>query len=175
MIRPATADDSAALAQLAAVTFPLACPPHTLPEAIANFIATNLSVDSFEKYLADPERQLFISESDTVANGYAMLVYGEPYDADVAAAVRARPTAELSKLYVLADHHGGGIASSLVDVTVAAARARGALSLWLGTNQENGRANRFYEKSGFTLVGTKKFLVGDRYEDDNVWERQLAG
>jgi ribosomal protein S18 acetylase RimI-like enzyme len=40
-------------------------------------------------------------------------------------------------------------------------------------NQENARANRFYEKSGFTLVGTKHFLVGDRLEDDFVRERPL--
>ena len=35
------------------------------------------------------------------------------------------------------------------------------------------RAQRFYGKSGFTRVGTKHFLVGDRYEDDYVFERAL--
>ena len=46
-------------------------------------------------------------------------------------------------------------------------------SHWLGTNQFNDRANRFYAKSGFTRVGTKRFLVGSRYEDDFVWELAL--
>ncbi|MEP6478552.1 MAG: GNAT family N-acetyltransferase, partial [Rhodoglobus sp.] len=40
--------------------------------------------------------------------------------------------------------------------------------VWLGVNQFNARANRFYEKSGFAIVGTKKFLVGEKYEDDFV-------
>jgi RimJ/RimL family protein N-acetyltransferase len=40
-------------------------------------------------------------------------------------------------------------------------------------NEENARANRFYEKNGFAKVGTKRFLVGERYEDDFVRERVL--
>jgi hypothetical protein len=35
------------------------------------------------------------------------------------------------------------------------------------------RANRFYEKQGFVRVGTKKFLVGQRYEDDFVRALEL--
>jgi len=105
--------------------------------------------------------------------GYTMLVMGEPYDPDVAAAVTTRPTCELSKVYVHPDAHGAGIAAALVATTLAEARARGAAAVWLGVNQENARANRFYEKSGFALVGQKRFLVGDRFEDDNVREQVL--
>ncbi len=42
MIDAATPDDADALAALAAVTFPLACPPHTTPDAITQFIAQKL-------------------------------------------------------------------------------------------------------------------------------------
>ena len=172
-IRPATPDDAALLHEVAAETFPLACPPHTLPESIAAFIAEHLSLAAFERYLSDPDRALFIAEVDQVAAGYTMVVFGEPSDTDVAASVTARPTAELSKCYVRAGHHGAGVASALVDASVDAARHRGALSVWLGVNQENAKANRFYEKNGFERVGTKRFLVGERYEDDFVRERVL--
>jgi ribosomal protein S18 acetylase RimI-like enzyme len=43
--------------------------------------------------------------------------------------------------------------------------------VWLGVNQLNARANRFYEKNGFAIVGEKKFLVGGKAEDDFVRER----
>ncbi len=102
-----------------------------------------------------------------------MLVTGEPTDADVAAAITTRPTAELSKCYVAPGHHGAGIAAALLEATVAEAVARGALAVWLGVNQENARAQRFYEKGGFVRVGVKRFLVGDRFEDDYVLERIL--
>ncbi len=173
LIRDATRDDAALLHLLAAETFPLACPPGTLPSSIASFIATNLSVESFKRHLSDPERLLFVGELDGVASGYTMVVFGEPADADAAASITSRPTAELSKCYALPAAHGSGLAAALVVASAHAARARGARSLWLGVNQHNARANRFYEKQGFALVGTKRFLVGERYEDDFVRALEL--
>jgi ribosomal protein S18 acetylase RimI-like enzyme len=169
-IRQATADDAALLHELAAATFALACPPGTLQSSIDDFVAKNLSIANFESYLADPERDLFIASADEVPAGYTMIVHAEPTDPDVTAAVTTRPTSELSKVYVLAGHHGTGLAAELVRVTVEAARARGAASVWLGVNNENAKANRFYEKQGFVNVGTKHFLVGDKLEDDFVRE-----
>jgi ribosomal protein S18 acetylase RimI-like enzyme len=101
-------------------------------------------------------------------------MFGEPRDTDAAACVTTRPTAELSKVYVLPEFHGSGLAAALVESSVAAARARGALSVWLGVNQLNARAIRFYEKCGFTIVGTKKFLLGDVVEDDYVLQNELS-
>ena len=51
------------------------------------------------------------------------------------------------------------------------ARSSGAAGVWLGVNQQNERAQRFYAKSGFERVGTKRFLVGGVHEDDYVMER----
>ncbi len=173
-IRPATSGDEAALAAVAAVTFPLACPPHTTEEAKASFIATVLSEERFAAYLADAGRRLLIAEdADGSAIGYTMVNLGEPADEDVRAAIRVRPTAELSKCYVLPGHHGEGIAGRLMTDSLDAAAAAGAEGMWLGVNQENARAQRFYGKHGFERVGAKRFLVGDRYEDDWVMERTL--
>jgi len=172
-VREATAADAEQLAALAAVTFPLACPPHTTDEAKVAFIAAHLSTASFAGYLADPARRLFVAEERGELAGYTMLVAGEPSDADVVAAVTRRPTIELSKCYVHPDSHGSGVASELLTRSIADAEAGGAVSVWLGVNQLNERAQRFYGKHGFVRVGTKRFLVGDRYEHDYVFERPL--
>lgn len=181
VVRPATGADAPVLATVAAATFALACPPHTTQEAIATFIADVLSVERFEDYLADPARDLFLAlegdagegEAVTLATGYAMLVTGEPADPDVRAALQLHPTSELSKIYVLPGQHGGGTSRLLMAAALDAARARGSRGAWLGVNQLNERAQRFYGKSGFTRVGAKRFLVGDRYEDDYVFEQAL--
>ena len=173
MIRYARPMDAASLASVAAATFPLACPPDTTPESMAEFIALHLAVSSFDAYLAAPDRELLVAESHGVISGYTMLVYGEPTDPDVLAAITVRPTAELSKCYVLASSHGSGLATELMAASVAAARDRGAAGVWLGVNQQNAKANRFYEKNGFALVGTKRFLVGARWEEDFVRELVL--
>ncbi|TFC58833.1 GNAT family N-acetyltransferase [Cryobacterium sp. TMT2-15-1] len=170
------ATDAAALAELAVATFALACPPHTSAEAIAAFLRDVLAEGNFDAYLADPDRLILVAEVAGEAGvmlGYTMLVFAEPADDDARAAATIRPTAELSKCYLRAETHGRGVAAALMNATLDAARARGAAGSWLGVNQENARAIRFYEKNGFVTVGEKRFLVGERYEDDFVLERAL--
>src|SRR5215208_7060255 len=175
-IRRAVAGDAPELARLAAVTFGLACPPHTTQESIATFVRDVLSERNFDAYLADPARIVLVAEEDVdgrQAVGYSMVVLGEPHDADARAAIGHRPTAELSKLYVLPDRHGGGVAAQLMAHTLRAAGDAGAVGVWLGVNQLNARAIRFYEKSGFARVGEKRFHVGTGLERDFVLERML--
>lgn len=172
-VRAADARDAGALAAVAAVTFELACPPSMTRERIDAFVSEVLSPARFAEYLADPARHLLLAERDATALGYAMLVTGEPQDADVRAAIRARPTVELSKIYVLPRAHGTGAASLLMSRALEWAAGAGASGVWLGVNQQNERAQRFYAKSGFERVGTKRFLVGGAFEDDYVMERRL--
>ena len=172
-VRDATASDVEVLARVAAATFALACPPHMTIDRIDAFIDGVLSRSRFEDYLGDGSRRVLLAERGSRPVGYAMLVDAEPADPDVAASIRLRPTVELSKIYVLPDAHGTGGARLLMEAGLDWARTRGALAVWLGVNQQNERAQRFYTKSGFTVVGMKRFLVGDRYEDDFVMERPL--
>lgn len=172
-VRRAVPSDAAELARIAAITFPLACPPSTTEAAKEHFIATKLSREAFAGYLASPDHLLLLAEVDGASAGYTMLITGDPSDPDVAAAVTARPTVELSKVYVMPEQHGAGVAAALMDASVAAARETGAVSVWLGVNTQNARANRFYDKSGFRIVGAKKFRLGDVDEDDFVRERTL--
>jgi GNAT superfamily N-acetyltransferase len=165
--------DAATLHALAEATFALACPPGTDPAAIEDFLSTTLSEASFESYLGDPWRELFLAFDGAHPVGYTMVIYGEPSDRDVLAVISLHPSSELSKVYVLENHHGSGVARSLVEASLQAARERGAAGMWLGVNELNERANRFYEKNGFAHVGSKKFLLGGKYENDFVRELSL--
>src|SRR4051794_39554208 len=173
-VRTAGPSDVPVLAAVAAATFELACPPSMSRHRVDAFVAEVLSAERFADHLADPARQLLLAERDGTALGYAMLVAGEPQDADVRAAIRLRPTVELSKIYVLPQAHGTGAAGLLMARALEWARKAGAAGVWLGVNQQNERAQRFYTKSGFERVGTKRFLVGGQHEDDYVFERALA-
>ena len=46
-----------------------------------------------------------------------------------------------------------------------------AASVWLGVNQQNERAQRFYAKHGFAITGTKTFRLGADIEQDYVMVR----
>jgi diamine N-acetyltransferase len=176
--RRADQADADLLHELAARTFGMACPPGTLQSDIDAFIAQNLSRASFERYLADPERILLIAEQDGVPTGYSMLVGGPIADPDVAAVVAAaadeKASIELSKFYLDADRHGSGTAATLMAATLAAAAGTGAQTCWLGVNQQNVRAAKFYTKQGFEVIGVKRFRVGDVWHDDHVRLRALT-
>ena len=173
-MEPLTLVDTDELAAVAAQTFPLACPPSTPPENIASFIDTNLSATRFAEYLADPQHAVLHATRDGRIVGYAMLIRGIDDDTDVQRAVEVLPAAQLSKLYLLPDYHGSGVATALMDTTLATAAEWGMRCVWLGVNQENQRAQRFYLKSGFKINGTRTFRVGASRENDYVMVRELG-
>lgn len=165
--------DLAELASVAARTFPLACPPSTSPENVLAFIDENLSENRFRDYLADAGRVVLAAREDQRMVGYAMLIRGVPDDEDIARAVPLRPAVELSKMYVLSDSHGSGFSAALMSAALTRAAELDAKCVWLGVNQKNQRAQRFYTKHGFSVNGTKTFRVGADFEDDYVMVRPL--
>jgi len=164
-ITAANVADLPELSDVAAQTFPLACPPSVTQENIAAFIAENLSESRFRDYLDDPDRAVLAAREDGRIAGYAMLVRDAADDDAVV---------ELSKIYVLPDSHGGGVASALMSAALRAASDLDAKSLWLGVNQQNQRAQRFYAKHGFTISGTRAFQLGEGVEHDYVMARPIS-
>lgn len=162
--------DAEALSDVAAATFPLACPPNSSPEDIEIFIDEVLSYERFGEYLSDPARAVLKATQDNRIVGYAMTKDGVPEDPSVAKVVTLRPVLEIAKMYVLPGQHGTGVSTALMDAAVTYARSTGYAGVWLGVNQHNQRAQRFYAKNGFETVGTKTFPVGSQTHHDFVMQ-----
>lgn len=169
-IRTATSNDAGKLAELAAVTFPLACPPGSSPEDIQAHLERTLSEASFAEYLVDANITILVLDDAGQLNGYTMLIARPTSDPDVASVLSALPSTELSKCYVHPEHHGQGAATRLMKASLADAADKGAAGVWLGVNSQNAKAIRFYEKNGFERVGTKSFQLGNTVEHDFVME-----
>lgn len=166
-IERATTSAAVELAYVAAVTFPLACPPHLPREDMALFIVEHLSPARFMDYIADPSSAVFVARTADGPIGYALVKTGPPNgDADYELADGL--VMELSKMYVLPGHHGGGAATQLMQAAQDHARSARAVALWLGVNALNERAQRFYRKSGFRQAGVRTFAVGSRLENDYI-------
>lgn len=124
---------------------------------------------SMVKDLADPAIAWRIAEHAGAPIGYAKL---RPL---AAPAPHAMPGAlELQQIYVLATWHGTGVATTLMDWALAAARGQGAPELYLTVFDHNQRAKRFYARYGFAEVGHCEFRLGGRVYDDRVWRKPLA-
>jgi len=106
--------------------------------------------------------------------GFSLVDYRLSDDADVQQHLAlASPYAELSKLYVHPDFHGAGVASSLLTTGINSMAERKIRTAWLTVSQLNVRANAFYEKSGFTMIATKQYLVGEVIDEDYLRVRTL--
>ncbi|MBS4103625.1 GNAT family N-acetyltransferase [Tsukamurella paurometabola] len=169
-VRRAGPGEAAAVAALAARTFPLACPPTLSPEHIDDFVAAHLSEAEFDRHLADPAHRVLVVDGPDGPVGYALVLHGVHDEGP--AALRGAPSAYLSKLYVDPGHHGGGVARALLDAVRADA---GGLPVWLGVNADNARAKRFYAKSGFVAVGVREFTVGGTTFVDDVLVLDAGG
>lgn len=170
-VRVADHADADALSHIAGVTFTLACPPHTDQRDIDRHVAAALSPASFRRDVAHPDHTFLMAEAEAgEVVGYAMLVWGEPAPDGPSG---AHPV-ELRRIYVAADHHGTDAAPALMAQAMHMAGERGHDVMWLGTNQLNERAIRFYEKCGFVITGHKTFTVGESVEDDFVMSRNLT-
>ncbi|QGH69907.1 tRNA (guanosine(37)-N1)-methyltransferase TrmD [Pseudactinotalea sp. HY158] len=179
-VRRARLSDAADLADVAARTFPLACPPGFPPAEAAAFVAENLTAAAFRGWAKARRRQLWLAEVAGAVVGYAMVVLD--HRGPLAPTVLTGSTGpsgpagrvgDLNKVYVLPEHHGSGVADRLLEAAIEGAAAAGMARLWLGVNQRNARAQAFYRRHSFAVAGERTFTVGARVEDDYVMERTL--
>jgi diamine N-acetyltransferase len=176
VVRPARPHEAAETAWLAALTFPLACPAGTPVQTMAAHVAQHLTPARFAAWMASDDHVLLVAASPDSTGGivgYALLARGEPSAGEERSVLRATagpgPYVELSKIYVHPGHLGTGTAGRLLDVaTTEAHRLAPGRPLWLGTNGENQRAQAFYRRHGFAVVGHRTYDVGGVQHDDVV-------
>lgn len=171
-VRPGVPGDGPLLQHLAELTFHDACPPGVDRATSSAHVAKELSATRFERWLGDSSSHVLIAEEGGTAVGYVVLLADRPLTAT--GPLHFPELAEqgslwfLSKFYLRSDVRGSGAAQELMTATVDAARLGGASGVWLTVNQLNPRANAFYERSGFQVVGTTTFPMGGQLHDDNV-------
>ncbi len=168
--RDATEADLDSLAQLAAATFPDACPPHVTAEHIAQFVGEHLSVESFRSYLADPEILLNVAETVEGGQEPQLVAYTltERHAPEMGEGVPCG-SAYLSKCYTASELRGSGVTGALLLHTVAEIqRLWDSPAVVLATNIGNKRALKFYRQHGFRKVGRRTFDVGGLANLDEV-------
>ena len=176
-VRLADLEDVVAVSELAARTFPDACPENLPQEAIEEHIATQLNPDVFDALISDPERhRVFVAEVWGGLVGYVLTHVGpDALPSDLVRPGRVEAgSAYLSKCYVDEAWRGSGIADVLLERAVADAAAAGHRAIALGTNRGNKAAQAFYKRHGFRKRSTRTFDVGGVTNYDVVMVRDLT-
>lgn len=163
-LRHAAIEDASRLAAFAAKAFSDTYRGHADPQEIADYVAEHLSPSAVVALVRDPAVTVILGEVGSQLAGYAVLKTDVP-----PSCVTGPNPIELMRLYLGEEFLGRGFGEKLLLEVHVQARRLGANTLWLGVYDGNVRAIRFYERSGFTRVGGREFLVGESVYIDPIY------
>lgn len=164
ILRRAKAEDAEALAVFAARVFPLGGRPGADAADIDAHVAKELTPQTMRAMIADPNAVVVLAEDASQIIGYGVLMLSSPHPQ-----LPGENTAEVRKLYVDPQHHGRGIADSLMRELLSAAKCD---TVWLSVFSENPRGIAFYKRWGFEVIGEQFFVVGNDHQQDFLMRRE---
>lgn len=169
-IRRATLEDANLLTDLAYTTFwdAFAHHPKNAPDDLSHYVRQAFSVDQIAAELADEKSIFMIAEIDGKPAGYAKLILD-----NIEPGITAKRPVELSRLYSHQEFLGTGVGQNLMDACFEHAKADERDVMWLGVWEYNPRAQRFYEKNGFCIVGRHTFQLGSDPQTDLLMQKEL--
>ena len=169
-IRQATPEDAKVLCDLAYTTFwdAFAHHPKNAPDDLHHYMRQAFNVDQITTELGDEKSIFLIAEIEGEPAGYAKIII----DAIEPSIAAERPV-ELNRLYSHQQFLGKGIGQALMDACLARAKQENRDVMWLGVWEYIPRAQRFYEKNGFHVVGSHVFQLGEDAQTDLLMEREL--
>ncbi|MEO6334194.1 MAG: GNAT family N-acetyltransferase [Pyrinomonadaceae bacterium] len=170
IIRPAIPEDAKVLTDLAYTTFwdAFAHHPKNAPDDLNHYMRQAFNQEQIAAELTDEKNIFLIADIEYEPAGYAKIVidYVEP-------GVNAEKPVELARLYSHQKHLGQGVGQKLMDACFDRARAAARDVMWLGVWEYNPRAQRFYEKNGFRVVGSHVFQLGKDAQTDLLMQKEL--
>jgi diamine N-acetyltransferase len=166
-IRLAGPEDALTLSQLARETFTETF-GHLYPEAdLAAFLHASYEVEKLRREIAGPRQQWLIAEdADGRPIGYAQAGPSTLPHAEV-----SDTHGELKRIYILKVAQGTGLGRELMDRSLAFIEATFQGPVWIGVWSENVKAQRLYERYGFSKAGEYQFAVGETRDQEFILMR----
>ncbi len=170
-LREAKAHDAAALAAFAREAFDAAFGTLYRPEDLAAFFAEDRSEERYRAKLARPDTRAALVEEGGRIVAYCLVVRDEQF-AEHPEQRPERPV-QLSQLYCAGEATGQGLGAMLLQWAIERAREWNADALTLSVYSENHGAQRFYQRHGFHHVADIGFWVGEKRDDEFLYELRL--
>lgn len=119
------------------------------------FADKRYGIEQQQRELGDPDSLFFMARINGELAGYAKLCKGNSPPN-----IKASRAIELERLYLSSKWFGTGVALSLLNMCLGEARKQLCDVMWLDVWDQNTRAQAFYNKHGFDVVGERPYDVG---------------
>ncbi|HTH50813.1 MAG TPA: GNAT family N-acetyltransferase [Pyrinomonadaceae bacterium] len=169
-LRDATAADAAALCTLSFETFwdAFAGHPMNAPADLDDYMKRAFTVEQVSKELSEPKAIFTIAEIDGALAGYSKLLVD-----NIEPGITAERPIELVRLYSHQRYLGKGVGKALMERCFDDAQSLDRDVMWLGVWEYNPRAQAFYTKHGFQIVGKHVFQLGADPQTDLLMQREV--
>ena len=142
---------------------------HPEPE-LSRYLTRTFAAEDARSAIASVDVSMFVVEDlDLRPIGYAFL----RKTSELPDGVTSYNSCEVVRFYVESAAQGRGIGAALMESCFDDARARGADTIWVQAWTRAPWAVGFYERMGFSRVGSAAFHFGDQIDDDQIMSRLL--
>lgn len=138
--------------------------PHHVMQA---YVDEKFSEAAIGAELADPRNIFHLLYYGSEPAGYSKIIYDVPI-----APVEAPRITKMERLYLLEQYHDLKLGRELMDYNIELSKAQAQAGMWLYVWKGNERALRFYERTGFTIVGDGYFRLTAEHANPN-WQMYL--
>ena len=168
VVRRAKRQDAELLVELGKRAFYEAFAEQTAPEDMTAYLQTTFSIEETTAQLNNKDALYLIIELQADSVGYAYL-----YPTRLPECIKDPKAIQLIRFYLLKKRYGLGVGDALMQTCLDHSGARGYRSVWLSSWELNDRANAFYKRWHFKVVGRQKFVVGSDIQNDHIFSLQL--
>ena len=168
VIRKANRQDAELLVELGKRAFYEAFADQTAAEDMAAYLQTTFAIDGIKAQLNSKDSLYLIIELQADPVGYTYL---SPTRSP--GCIKDPKAIQLIRFYLLKKCYGLGVGDALMQTCLDHSGARGFRSVWLSSWELNDRANAFYKRWHFKVVGRQKFVVGSDVQNDFIMTRRV--
>lgn len=132
------------------------------------YVAETFNSDKQLNEIQDPNRLIEIAWINNEPSGFLHLLNGA-----VDASIKGSKPIEILRLYADSKWHGKGVGVGLMNRSLQIAKEQSFETIWLGVWERNLRAQSFYKKYGFEVVGQHIFRLGSDEQMDLIMTRKI--
>ncbi|MCG9801692.1 GNAT family N-acetyltransferase [Staphylococcus argenteus] len=132
------------------------------------FFKDNYTVEKFTQEINDVSSFHYFYQENGENVGYIKMNINDAQTEEMGEAYL-----EVQRIYFLKEFQGGGRGSQLIALAEKIAQEHNKHKIWLGVWEHNPRAQAFYRRHGFKVIGEHHFQTGDVTDTDLIMEKEL--
>jgi len=170
----AAESDADRVAAFARAIFTATFSERNAPENMAHYLNEALTNEKVFKELSDPANTfVFVEHNKTIIAYYKLTMAFDPKEPSIPVRVSDKNSIMLERFYVDFAWHGTIVAKHMMQHCLELADSLGKDCIWLGVWENNFRAQKFYQKWDFEIVGSHPFVMGSETQTDYWMARSL--